>query len=71
MINDLPVTNKAYLSAITVTTISKSFTYKMAAKINWHIFKTIITSLSPSAFSALTLLVGRQEGHPACKKTER
>ena len=24
-----------------------------------------------TAFSALTLLVGRQEGHPACKKTER
>jgi len=23
-----------------------------------------------SAFSALTLLVGRQEGHPACKKQE-
>ena len=23
---------------------------------------------SDSAFSALTLLVGRQEGHPACKK---
>ena len=23
------------------------------------------------AFSALTLLVGRQEGHPACKETER
>ena len=23
-----------------------------------------------SAFSALTLLVGWQEGHPACKKTE-
>jgi len=22
------------------------------------------------AFSALTLLVGRQEGHPTCKKTE-
>jgi len=22
----------------------------------------------PGAFSALTLLVGRQEGHPACKK---
>jgi len=22
------------------------------------------------AFSALTLLVGRQEGHPVCKKTE-
>jgi len=23
------------------------------------------------AFSALMLLVGRQEGHPACKKTEQ
>jgi len=23
------------------------------------------------AFSTLTLLVGQQEGHPACKKTER
>jgi len=23
-----------------------------------------------AALSALTLLVGRQEGHPACKKTE-
>ena len=27
-------------------------------------------SVSTVAFSALTLLVGRQEGHPACKKTE-
>ena len=26
------------------------------------------TVLSIVAFSALTLLVGRQEGHPACKK---
>ena len=26
--------------------------------------------LPSSAFSALTLLVGRQEEHPACKKTE-
>jgi len=25
-------------------------------------------SCIPAAFSALTLLVGRQEGHPACKK---
>ena len=28
------------------------------------------TRLLFNAFSALTLLVGRQEGHPACKKTE-
>ena len=33
-ITDLP--KKAYLSAITVTNISQSFTYNMAAKINWH-----------------------------------
>jgi len=26
--------------------------------------------ISIIAFSALTLLVGQQEGHPACKKTE-
>ena len=26
------------------------------------------TFLVPAAFSASTLLVGRQEGHPACKK---
>jgi len=26
---------------------------------------------SLTTFSALTLLVGRQEGHPTCKKTER
>ena len=31
-----------------------------------HIFH--ILWLCPSAFSALTLLVGRHEGHPACKK---
>ena len=29
---------------------------------NWHISTNVI------AFTALTLLVGRHEGHPACKK---
>ena len=36
-------------------------------------YQTLICTLLsclPVAFSALTLLVGRQEGHPACKKTE-
>jgi len=28
----------------------------------------LMISIVPFAFSALTLLVGRQEGHPACKK---
>jgi len=27
-----------------------------------------LTRDDPDAFSALTLLVGQQEGHPACKK---
>ena len=31
---------------------------------------TILCCCCFFAFSALTLLVGRQEGHPACKKTE-
>jgi len=28
----------------------------------------VVNAFSAIAFSALTLLVGRQEGHPACKK---
>jgi len=32
------------------------------------VFKKIIVSFIYCAFSALTLLVGRQEGHPACRK---
>jgi len=31
-------------------------------------FTISLTSIELIAFSALTLLVGRQEGHPACKK---
>jgi len=33
-----------------------------------HRLKNTASSAMESAFSALTLLVGRQEGHPACKK---
>jgi len=33
---DHRLTNKAYLSDITVTNISPSFTHKMAAKNSWH-----------------------------------
>ena len=39
-IYDHRLTNEAYLSAITVTNISMSFTYKMAAKINWRRYGT-------------------------------
>jgi len=31
---------------------------------------SLFSMLISGAFSALTLLVGQQEGHPACKKTE-
>ena len=42
------LTNKAsYLSAITVTNISQSFTYKMAAKINWHRYGTKLRHCHP------------------------
>ena len=38
----------------------------------WCVERTFIfnlfSGLLPNAFSALTLLVGRQEGHPVCKK---
>ena len=37
--------------------------------LNCDIFDELIVSML-CAFSALTLLVRRQEGHPACKKTE-
>jgi len=33
-----------------------------------NVFVTGLNNKHFSAFSALTLLVGRQEGHPACKK---
>ena len=34
------------------------------------VYLVFLSGLCIVAFSALTLLVGRQEGHPACKKTE-
>jgi len=39
---------------------------------NWlfRIYICVYVCMCMSAFSALTLLAGRQEGHPACKKTE-
>jgi len=37
----------------------------MCGWFNWLILRVLAQFM---AFSALTLLVGRQEGHPACKK---
>jgi len=33
-----------------------------------YVTSAAVSAFSAIAFSALTLLVGRQEGHPACKK---
>ena len=44
-----------------------SCTHKMAHDRD-HRLCDVISPISPFAFSALTLLVGWQEGHPACKK---
>jgi len=43
---------------------------KRACVCVWVCCKFIAESVSTDAFNALTLLVGRQEGHPTCKKTE-
>jgi len=40
MITDLPTKRRPYLSAVTLTNVSQSFTYKMAARLNWHIYET-------------------------------
>jgi len=45
----------------------------MAAKTSWHRYGTKLRHCHPMytiAFSALMLLVGQQEGHPASKKLE-
>jgi len=41
------LTNKAYLSTITVTNISRSFTHKMAAKTSWHRYGTKLRHRRP------------------------
>ena len=38
--------------------------------LNVYDFSVLNAIRRKNSFSALTLLVGRQEGHPACKKTE-
>ena len=40
MITDLPTKRRPYLSAVTLTNVSQSITYKMAARLNWHIYET-------------------------------
>jgi len=50
-------------------TIHHLFLYKCYRQ--WLAKIISIEKMRKSAFNALTLLVGQQEGHPACKKTEQ
>jgi len=49
-----------------------TITHTQAAvnKLDIYYLQTVFNRPCHRAFSALTLLVGRQDGHPACKKTE-
>jgi len=47
---------------------SVDFFYEITDKISWLLFMVHGVYVDRFAFSALTLLVGRQEGHPACKQ---
>jgi len=52
------------------------YSFAIAGSVTWHAFPVTVCDITKlchvlsycRAFSALTLLVGRQEGHPACKK---
>ena len=46
------LTNKVYLSASTVTSIFRSFTYKTAAKTGWHRYGTKLRHCHPMHISA-------------------
>jgi len=53
-----------------MTTLSHEKYETDAAQYNFDIHKSVLMTAFSAliAFSALTLLVGGQEGHPACKK---
>ena len=46
--HDHQPTDKAYISDITVTDISKSFTHKMAANTSWHRYRTTLRHCHPT-----------------------
>jgi len=59
------------LTIITIVADLSHSAFTFVVSIGTDIFLLMIKfiAFSAIAFSALTLLVGRQEGHPACKKT--
>jgi len=64
----MDIKNPPHLAYVATLPCETSKSAKQALMINYKV--VYIFAFSAFAFSALTLLVGRQEGHPACKKTE-
>ena len=61
---DHRLANKVYLSAITLKTFFRVFTYKMAAKINWHRHGTNLLHYHPMYTQCrLLLLYNAYFGH--------
>ena len=53
-----------------IVAASMAETFRLSAPSFFSNVNAVIKPYAPSDFSALTLLVGRQKGHPACKNTE-
>ena len=64
-----PTVNNTLLVEIRVyVQYLQSYTHTPATKHKSSLTQIVFVTVTDTAFSALTLLVGRQEGHPACKK---
>ena len=53
-----------------IVAASMAETFRLSAPYFFPNVNAVIKPYAPSDFSALTLLVGWQKGHPACKNTE-
>jgi len=61
------ITISAFFAIVPGLMMSR-LTMRCQCNSHWWFHKLTTVGMLPLAFSALTLLVGRQEGHPACKK---
>jgi len=73
--NDFLCIMQLYSQALTVSAFLTPFEGRKCLQVNGYFswlnlteLNSITVAFSAVAFSALTLLVGQQEGHPACKK---
>jgi len=67
LMTHMHIINHSVGCAVWTAKIFLSVNLKMLTSPDSNFSTTVLSGL---AFSALTLLVGRQEGHPACKKSE-